>query len=163
MKKFIVFLMAILFLGVATPSQAYFGAADAQTTESSGSVKVTVYNNSGSDLDVGDVVVWDIGSSTGDNDLYITTTTTADTGIVAGVVYPSAISTGNQGAIVVYGFAECDTSSLGINAGGTMCTSGTAGAGDTCANAGTAGNNAYAIASAVGTASAQVNCFIDVK
>src|SRR3990167_8649697 len=111
--KRILSLVAVLLLGLATTSHSYFGAASARSTDGSASVKITVYNNASADLDAGDVVVWDIDASTGDNDLYVTTTTTADTGLVAGVVWPDAITDGSEGSLVVFGFAECDTGTDG--------------------------------------------------
>lgn len=161
MRKLLLVLVALLFVSVGN-AQAWF-AADARTTEGAANIKIPVYNNSGSALDEGDVVVWDIGSSTGDNDLYVTTTTTADTGLVAGVVAPGGIAAASVGSIIVYGLAQCDVGSLGVAAGGTICTASTAaGDGDYCANAGTAGNNSYAIAGITGT-SDQIECIVTVR
>lgn len=95
---------------------------------------VPVYNNSGSTLDVGDVVVWDIGSSTGDDDNYVTTTTTADTALVAGVVYRNDIAAGDTGTIVVHGVVDVDVLAGLQSAGGIACTSATAGSARNCTN-----------------------------
>jgi len=157
MKK-ILSLVAILVLGIATVSYAFFGAADPKTTDGAANVKIPVYNNSGSALDEGDVVVWDIGSSTGDNDLYVTTTTTANTGLVAGVVSEAGIAAASNGSIIVYGLAKCDLVD-GVAAGGLICTGTTAGGGDGC-DAVTDEPQAYAITSEAGSAAAQVKCFV---
>jgi len=65
-----------------------------------------VYNNAGKALTVGEVVVWEISASTGDNDNYVTVTTTADTAIVAGIVYPAGIADGENGTIAIYGMVD---------------------------------------------------------
>ena len=94
---------------------------------------IPVYNNSGSTMDAGDVAVWDIGSSTGDNDNYVTTTTTADTTIVAGVIYPQDIAAGDTGTMAVHGTVLVDASGIGLNSvGGPVCSSATAGAARSC-------------------------------
>lgn len=156
--KRIIAIAAILVLGIATVSSAFFGAANPTATNGDANVKIVVYNNSGSALDEGDVVVWDVDASTGDNDLYVTTTTTADTGLVAGVVSSAGIGSGESGAIIVYGLADCDLGEYGAAEAGPICTSGTAGGGRTCASA--TADNAYAITAAAGAASAQVKCFV---
>lgn len=159
MRKILFLLVALLFVSVGN-AQAWF-AADARTTEGAASVKIPVYNNSGSALDEGDVVVWDIGSSTGDNDLYVTTTTTADTGLVAGVVGSGGIASASVGSIIVYGLAQCDVGSGGIAAGGLLCSASTAvGDGDGCASA--TGEASYAIAGIAGT-SDQIECIVRIK
>lgn|SRR3990167_4378570 len=93
---------------------------------------VPVYNNSGAILDIGDVVVWDIGSSTGDDDNYVTTTTTADTALVAGVVYPSDIAIGGTGTIAVKGVVQVDSHENFVSQPGLACTSVTAGSARPC-------------------------------
>jgi len=82
-----------------------------------------VYNNSGKELTVGEVVVWDIGSSTGDNDNYVTVTTSADTALVAGVVWPAAIPTAGTGSIAIYGFVDVDMYSAAETVADIICTS----------------------------------------
>ena len=152
-------LVAVLLVFAVTGAQAYFTIADPKTTEGAANVKVPVYNNSGGALDEGDVVVWDIVSSTGDNDLYVTTTTTANTGLVAGVVSQGGIASASSGSIVVYGLAQCDLAPPGSAGGGLLCTSATAGAGANC-TAVTDEPQAYAIASAGIAGNAQGNCFV---
>lgn len=158
MKKFTLFLAAILVaLGMTVNAQAWF-VANPRDTAGGANVKIPVYNNSGSALDEGDVVVWDIGSSTGDDDLYVTTTTTADTGLVAGVIGPGGCATGSDCQLIVYGLAQCDVGSGSIAAGGLLCTASTAvGDGDGCAA--TDGSGAYAIAGIAG-ASEQIECIV---
>lgn len=92
-----------------------------------------VYNNSGAALDIGDIVVWDIGSSTGDNDNWVTTTTTADTFLVAGVVYPVGITTAATGTIAIKGPVSVDVITASATAAGQLiCSSATAGSGANC-------------------------------
>lgn len=93
----------------------------------------TVYNNSGSTLDAGDVVVWDIGSSTGDNDNYVTTTTTADTFLVAGVVWPSDIAAVSIGSIAIRGIVGVDLAQP-LAAGSLICSGATAGGAQLCSS-----------------------------
>lgn len=92
----------------------------------------SVYNNSGSTMDVGDVAIWDGDSSTGDDDNWVTTTTTADTYLVAGVVYPANIAAGASGTIAIRGPVQTDQLT-GLNAvKGLACSSTTAGSAKTC-------------------------------
>lgn len=161
MRKIIFLLVALLFVSVGN-AQAWF-AADARTTENAANVKIPVYNNASADLDVGDVVVWDIDASTGDNDLYVTTTTTADTTLVAGVI-ANACTDGNVCNLIVYGFAECDTGTTAgdsVAENGPICTSTTAGGGTGCNNADFRGQ--YAIATAAIGFAGQGNCFVNIK
>jgi hypothetical protein len=156
MKKLFIILVAVLLVGSVTVAQAYFGIADPKTTEGAANVKIPVYNNSGSALDEGDVVIWQVGSSTGDNDLYVTTTSTANTGLVAGVVAQGGIASASSGVIIVYGLAQCDV--LAAPAGTILCASGTAGAGYGCGELADEAQ-AYAVANEVGNGT-QVECFV---
>jgi len=124
MKKLFLTLLAILLItGIASAAGIPY-YVDAKTGPE---VWITsVYNNSGGTLDVGDVVVWDISSSTGDNDNYVTTTTTASTFLVAGVVYPLDIAAANEGTIAIMGPVAVDCAST-VAAGERICSSGAAG------------------------------------
>lgn len=157
MRKLFLVLVALLVVSVGN-AQAWF-AADAKTTDGAASVKIPVYNNSGATLDAGDVVIANFSASTGDNDLYVTTSTTADTGIVVGVVWPADIASTDVGSVVVYGFAECDVNIGGISVDGPICTSTTAGSGKACTSA-TAGYR-YAVSNVAGGANGQVSCFVN--
>lgn len=96
-------------------------------------VLIGVYNNSGSTMDVGDVAIWQVASSTGDNDNYVTTTTTSDTYLVAGVVYPADIAAGDIGTIAVRGPVQVDVIAGNLQTdAGLACSSGTAGAARSC-------------------------------
>ncbi len=157
MKK--VFIVLVSILCVCSVAHAYFMIGDPRKTDAAANIKIPVFNNSGVALDTGDVVIWDVGSSTGDNDLYVTTTTTSNTGLVAGVV-SSAIGISSSGSIIVYGFAECDIDSTprgNVVNGTILCTSGTAGDGEPCLD----DNQSYAIANATIAAGAQGNCFVN--
>jgi hypothetical protein len=88
--------------------------------------------------------------------MWVSTTTTAVTALVAGVVWPRAIAAGDIGEIVIYGLAECDVTTIGEAS--DICTTTTAGSGDSCAS-GTAGNR-YAISATAGS-NTQVPCFVN--
>jgi hypothetical protein len=158
MRKYLVCLLSLLlFAGVA------FGASIPSSVNPKEGPEIwltEVYNNSGSALDAGDVVVWDIASSTGDNDNYVTTTTTKDTALVAGVVYPAGISASASGSIAIRGVVDCDTLTAvdGLGASSFLCTSATAGDGKACTNT----NNAYAITTAA-SSSGSATCYVFVK
>ena len=83
----------------------------------------SVFNNSAKELTVGEVVVWDIGSSTGDDDNYVTVTTSADTNLVAGVVYPANIPIDGVGSIVIHGAVDVDLADSGCTVDDVLCTS----------------------------------------
>lgn len=95
---------------------------------------ISVYNNSGSEMDVGDVALWDIGSSTGDNDNYVKSSGSVDTFIVAGVVFPSAIAAGDVGTIIVKGIADVDTVGATVTTGTLLCDSATDGSAQACSD-----------------------------
>ena len=161
MKKFRLFLLAALLIVSIT------GLAKAQTIACdplNGPCfeAQSVYNNSGNTLDVGDVVVWDIGSSTGDNDNYVTTTPTTGTFLVAGIVYPIAIAASSSGSIVTYGEVAVDTVTDGTApaAGSALCTSGTAGAARACAGTGAQTSFSFGHATAV-SSSGSVTAFVN--
>jgi len=131
MKKILSFLFAILLM-------AGIASADGIGAGSTGFPNEyrTVYNNSSGTLDAGDLVIWDIGSSTGDDDAYVTTTTTADTFLVAGVVV-SDILDGQTGTILTKGIIDIDLGAAhsigGANA--LLCSDGTtAGGVDVCSS-----------------------------
>ena len=133
MKKYIYVLLALLVLG----GVAYATTVPDATEPKEGGPNLwleSVYNNAGATLDVGDVVIWDVDASTGDNDNWVTTTTTADTYQVAGVVYPADIAAGASGSIAIKGPVQVDAiaSHLGV-VKGLACTSTTAGSAKDCA------------------------------
>ena len=129
MRKLFITCLAVLFMASVAYAASIPWIVDARNQKEIWTT--VVYNNSSGDLAIGDVVVWDIGSSTGDDDNYITTTTTANSPIVAGVVYPAAILDGDTGTIAIYGPVDVDYSSAETVAD-VVCTSGTAGEGGDC-------------------------------
>ena len=130
MKKLFLSLLALLLMAGVSVAASVPEAVDPVNGPE---VWVTsVYNNSGSTLSAGDVVVWDIASSTGDNDNYVTTTTTTDTGIVAGVVWPAAIVAGASGSIAIRGAVTTNTTTPTIGANTAVCTGATAGKAAAC-------------------------------
>lgn len=158
MKKYLsLIVLAGLVLASATIVFAHTIAYNPEDTMSY--MTVPVYNNSGSTLSAGAVVVWDIGSSSLDNDAWVTTTTSADTSIVAGIIWPYAIDAGKPGSMAVWGLAECDMGAFAVSAGTPICTS---------TSAGTAGNcgSERAMIGITGTATAgneQVKCFVNTR
>jgi len=95
-----------------------------------------VYNNETSTtIDAGDVAVWDIGNSTGDNDNYVIQSTAADTFLVAGIVYPVDIVAKSDGFLAIKGVVTVDVgagNSVGTNS--LLCSSAVAGAANTCSD-----------------------------
>jgi len=134
MKKYLyIFLTVMLLLSFTGLAQAQIAVDPKDGPE----VWVTsVYNNSSSTVSRGDIVIWQISSSTGDNDNYITTTTTADTVLVAGIVYPADIATKKTGSIAVRATGIQVNTKGAPGAGAELCTSGTAGEAQTCSEAG---------------------------
>lgn len=142
MKK-LLFVLALLL--IAVPAFAISIPQSESGTTGPAIVTIPVYNNSGGTMDAGDVAVWDIGSSTGDNDNWVTTTTTADTFLVAGVVYPADIAAGDVGTIAVRGVVQVDFGATGTGAAGSLlCSDSVAGAADNCTSS-TGDKNAFGI------------------
>ena len=131
MRKYIFALLAILLLaGVAVAASI---PQSEDPNNGPGVWMIPVHAESA--LDVGDVVVWDIDASSGDDDNWVETTTTASTGLVAGVVYPNAIDAGGSGTIAIRGVVQVDFDSGGIGAAmSLLCTSATAGSATNCNN-----------------------------
>ena len=109
---------------------------------------VPVYNDDTA-FDVGDVLEWKINNSTGDNDNYVEQADSADTFLVAGVVYPVAIAAGDTGLMVVRGVVDVDivpiTTSTKVNEGTLLCTTTTNGSADACSDT-TTDPNAFGVA-----------------
>ena len=161
MKKLFILIAILLICSVST-SQAFFTIADPQNAELGANVKIPVYNFSSSALGEGDVVVWDVGNSTGDNDLYVNTTTTASTALVAGVVSQGGIAAKSAGSIIVYGLAQCDVGVSGAAAGSILCSGTVAGDGLLCSS--TANESfGYAITSEAIGRNGQGKCFVGGK
>ena len=116
----LVILLSFIVTGIAFSAQI-----PDVTQPASGPEKwqMSVFNNSGAALDDGDLVIWDVGSSTGDDDMYVTTSTTAGTGPIAGVVEGS-IAIASTGSITVYGVTNVDTDGGGVTGAGTNMTVG---------------------------------------
>lgn len=84
----------------------------------------TVRNNSGSTLSSGAIVVWDSSpDATTQEGAWVTTTTSADSNLAAGVVRSDSITNGALGEIVVYGPA---TANYADSTDGATDTAGTA-------------------------------------
>ena len=106
MKKFLLASL-LAFAGMQVVfADTIQGGVDATTT-GSGRQTVTVYNDSGSDLTSGSVVVWDNDDTEFDRSgyPYITTTTSADSIWTAGVVVNPTCQAGNLCEIVTKGWA----------------------------------------------------------
>lgn len=101
-----------------------------------------VYNADNVAHEVGDVVVWTDGSIS--DGVEITTTTTGNNGLVAGVVAMSDIPATTWGFIQTHGYHSGITITGSVAAGDSLVTSGTGEAGAT-----------YTIAQATGTAANQ--------
>lgn len=153
MKKILFSLFAVLLMCGTVMAGGIPDTIDPQNGPFFGSI--TVFNNSGGTLSAGDTVIWDIDSSTGDNDAYVTTTTTADTGLVAGIVWPAQITDQSTGSMATWGVVQCDVAG-NVVADTHLCSSTTAGEAATCTDDSEAFG--HAVASGLDTL---VNCFID--
>lgn len=105
MRRLMFFALALFLAGQsAVWASGMPQIGDATTTWR---ITATVYNDSGSALTSGSVVVWDTDDTELDNTgyPYITTTTTADDDWVAGVVADPTCPSGGLCDIVVYGWA----------------------------------------------------------
>ena len=129
MKKLVLALFAVLL--IAGMAYAVSLPQSEEAKAGPGIWYLPVYNNDSETLDAGQVVVWDIGSSTGDNDNYVVNTTTVDTAIVAGVIWPADIAINDSGTMAIRGVVECNMTNA-TTAGGVLCTSTEAGAGINC-------------------------------
>lgn len=106
MKKLL--LAALLTMGMASVASADgFRSVVGPTTEGAARATVMVYNDSGSDLTSGSVVIWDNDDTEFDRQgyPYVTTTTTGDDDWVAGVTLDPNCVSGTMCEIVVYGWA----------------------------------------------------------
>jgi len=102
MRKFPYSLLALLLAGAA-PVWAVSISSTGERGDSN-RITTTVRNNSGSALTSGAVVVWDSSPDAVANEgAWVTTTTSADSNLVAGVVEDDSIADGALGTIVVYG------------------------------------------------------------
>lgn len=105
MKKLL--LAALVTLGLSSVSYA-----DAVPTVVSATSRpfwsLTVYNDSGSDLTSGSVVVWDNDDTEFDENgyRYVTTTTTADNDYVAGVIVDNSCAAGTLCEMCIYGMCR---------------------------------------------------------
>lgn len=125
-----------------------------------------VYNDAGKELTVGEVVVWDngdgttgIADSTGDNDNYVTVTTTADTNLVAGVVYPTNIASGANGTIAIYGMVDVYVADVGCTVDDILCSSTTTDHAKDC----TTDSFGFAICQEATGATGLAKCFINPR
>ena len=153
MKKLLTFLLAI-FLMVGVASAASIPQSE-RATEGPGIWYLPVYNSDTTDLAAGDVVVWEVSASTGDNDNWVQDTTTADTTITAGVIWPSTIAVGDSGTMAIRGVVDCDINAGGVLTDSPLCTSTTAGEAKSCTTPG----NRFGMSLAAG-GSTTVKCYI---
>lgn len=159
MRKVLFISLAILLVGSLAFAHTLGYDPSGVMDDSSPNVSVPVYTAAA--LDAGDVVVLSVVDSTGDNDLWVATSTTAQTGLVAGVIYPKDIAAGGVGEMVIWGMAECDVDATNAGVGTILCNSSTAGAGYSCTS--TDGSGSYAYLTETTVASGQGKCFVQVK
>jgi hypothetical protein len=128
MKKFLFLVLALLFgMGVC------YAAGIPVTVDPENGYEVwtvEVYNDAGSALTSGTVVVWDYTdtdmSTIQNRKMYVTTTTTIDDIAVAGVVVDPSIPASSVGTIAIYGPVPCRVTGT-VTAGLALATSATAG------------------------------------
>lgn len=139
MKRKLIALLALLmvasagelaYAGIQVSSDGNRGAAN--------QVLTAVFNDSGSTLTSGSVVIWDTGAADPANaglGAYVTTTTSADSNLAAGVVFSDQILDQGIGTICTYGPVEtltADATDRPTSAGtavGTTTVAGQAGSG----------------------------------
>lgn len=134
MKKFLLSsLFALLVLAGGANFAHAISIPDGEDPKNGPAVwTVPVVNNSASTLSAGAIVVWDITNSTDKNDNYVTTTTTADTSLVAGVIFGNSIAAGGTGTMAVHGVVPVTMAGGGNVVNGPICTSGLAGQARSC-------------------------------
>lgn len=127
MRKY-VFGLALAFMALAYNVQntkADYSAGEPGTATMSVHRHIPVYNSDTDAKEVGDVVVWKDGSTFGDG-MEITTTTTANNGLVAGVICEHTISGNGWGFVQTHGYHSGITIGVANSAGDSLVTSGTA-------------------------------------
>ena len=129
MRKLLLLTLAILFVA----SGVAFSAGIPTAVDPANGPEIwtqEVYNDSGSTLTSGSIVVWDYtDSDMYDLDLrkaYVTTTTTVDDISVAGITVTPSIAAGAVGAICIYGPVKAKATGT-VTAGLALATSATAG------------------------------------
>lgn len=112
MKNLFAFLLAVSILlsgGSAFAGIQLSAGGDPARSEGGGDanrILTAVFNDSGSALTSGTVVIWDTGNTDPDDagfGYWVTTTTSADSNLVAGVVLSDSIPDQGVGTIVTYG------------------------------------------------------------
>ena len=160
MKKILgLSLILLLFAGVSFATNIPKVTAPESTSEV---WLAEVYLNSSTAADDGDVLIWDIDASTGDEFMYVIQTTTANTGPIAGVAYGD-ISANSVGRIVIWGQYDVDLSGANGAAGGIgnpIITSTTSGAGNPVTTGGSIYHVGYLLESTTKT-STTASAFID--
>ncbi len=104
MKKLISLIAALALAGAVSPAFATTISSDGNRGAAN-QIRTAVFNDSGSTLTSGTVVIWDTGTDETDAQLgaYINTTTSADSNLVAGVTTSPSMLNQGVGTIVVYG------------------------------------------------------------
>lgn len=128
-KKFLFIALALLLVSGSAFAAGIPMAADPQNSAEVWTQEV--FNDSGSTLSSGEVVVWDYT----DSDMatlatrkpYVTTTTTADNIAVAGVIANPSCPDQSECAIVIYGPTRARATGSGVTEGTAVGTSTTAG------------------------------------
>jgi hypothetical protein len=119
-----------------------FGGGSRNIDATRNQMKIQVYNADNVAHEVGDVVVWTDGSVS--DGVEVTTTTTANNSLVAGVVVDADIPAASWGWIQTMGYHATVTVTGTVTAGDQICTSTTGEAA-----------RAYTIADSTGTAAGQ--------
>lgn len=135
-KKIISLMLAVLLLA-SGQAMAVTVSADGDSGAAN-RILTAVFNDSGATLTSGTVVIWDTEAAdpaAAGLGAYVTTTTTADTNLVAGVVHADSIVDQGIGMIQIYGprqvlFAHATDNTATIGAAlGTTTVAGQAGSG----------------------------------
>lgn len=119
MKKLLA--IALLFTNALAFADSKVGEAVIDRTDvKSHNMLIFVKNTSGSAVENGDVVAWKDGTIDG---LEVTSTATANSKLVAGIVYPNTIADGAWGTVMVYGYHSAITIGVANSAGDCLGTS----------------------------------------
>lgn len=119
MRSFLFLLLALL---IAVPAFAVSEPVTINPMVDPPAATETVYGST--TIPSNAVVIWDIASSSGDNDYYVTIGTTADSALVAGVALRNfGAPTGNVGRIAVRGVVDVLKTAALLAPGDLICTS----------------------------------------
>ncbi len=123
MKKLVASMFALVLGAVAFADTKVGDAVKDRTDVTSHNLLITVKNVTASAVENGDVVLWKDGTIDG---LEVEAAASANSKLVAGIVYPNTIAAGAWGTVMVYGYHPAITIGVANSAGDCLGASGTA-------------------------------------